>query len=655
MNLTLQHAALLLIGAFALSIGLTRLMIRLGPKLGLMDQPDARRVHLTPIPRAGGLAVWLTFLTAYYLGAALWPDLFAGAPRGYMTAFTAASTLLMAVGLIDDRQGMKPLAKLAGHIAASALFFWMSPVNQGNILGYPLPFIVDMGIFVIWSVLLINAFNLIDGLDGLCGGLVTISLCVLTALALVNQNPAMAMISATMLVSLAGFMKFNLNPARIFLGDAGSMLLGFFIACATSQSGGRRAVIGSLLLPIAIAGIPLLDVMLAIWRRSVRNVVSQWSGGDKVGVFSPDKDHLHHRFLARGMHQKHVAMLIQAIAILIAAFCMAPMLLGTRGLSITVCGLMLLGLFGLRHLAQVELLQTGSLIHLVVKRRHNPGAMRVWYYLYDILALSLAAIIAMAIETNLGTRPYDLLSSVRFLATFLTCEVVAIQILRIYRRVWNRSALREFLTIAVGLTVGGAVASSLFWATQADIAWSDFRCSFIAVQLAIWFLLVPRALPEIFRELAVDSGHRNLTKRENAGKQVLVYGAGDLGNLFVDYLKTCTPAQFQNFQISGFLDENPKLKNRTIKGFKIHGDLDVLEALNSEFPVHGILIAIDGISEEQLEGVMTLAARLGIAVYRWDADFKPSRIMSGLATMPVILPGELPGRAVLDFKNPENA
>ena len=630
-------------------------MIHLGPRLGLMDLPDARRVHVTPIPRAGGLAVWLTFLTAYYLGRVLWPDLFAGEPHGYMTAFTAASTLLMAVGLIDDRQGMKPLVKLVGHIAASVIFFWMSPVNQGNILGYPVPFIIDMGIFVMWSVLLINAFNLIDGLDGLCGGLVTISLCVITALAMVHGNSATAMIAATMLVSLAGFMKFNLNPAKIFLGDAGSMLLGFFIACATSQSGGRRAVVGSVLLPIAIAGIPLLDVMLAIWRRSVRSVVSQWGGGAKVGVFSPDKDHLHHRFLARGMNQKNVAMLIQAIAILIAAFCMAPMLLGSRGLSITVCGITLLGLFGLRHLAQVELLHTGSLIHLVVKRRHKPGAMRVWYYLYDILALSLAPIIAMAVETNLGARPYDMLLSVRFLVTFLTCEVVMIQILRIYRRVWSRSAMREFLTIAIGLTAGGAVATSLFWVAQGDLAWSHFRCGFIATQLAIWLLLVPRALPEIFRELAVDSGHRNLSNRKNAGRQVLVYGAGDLGNLFVKYLKTCTPDEFKNFQISGFLDENPKLKNRTINGFKIHGDLDVLEELNSEFPVHGILIAIAGISAEELEKVLTLAARLGIAVYRWDADFNPKRIMPGLAPLPEFFPGKLAANPVLDFKNAGNA
>lgn len=649
MNPIVVSSLILLVITFLLSLALTRLMIHVGPKLGLMDQPDARRIHVTPIPRAGGLSIWLTFMAAYHIGKFVCPELFVGEPDRYMKAFTIASSLLMIVGLIDDRQGMKPLVKLAGHVASSAIFFWISPIGQGNFMGIEVPFLIDMGIFVMWSVLLINAFNLIDGLDGLCGGLVTISLSVITVLALAHGNTATAMIAATMLVSLAGFMKYNLNPARIFLGDAGSMLLGFFIACATSQSGGRRAVVGSVLLPIAIAGIPLLDVMLAIWRRSVRSIVSQWNGGSKVGVFSPDKDHLHHRFLARGMNQKHVAMLIQAIAILIATFCMVPMLVGNRGLSITICGMMLLGLFGLRHLAQVELLNTGSLIHLVVKRRNRHSAMRAWYYLYDVIALTLAAAIAIAVETNLGTRPYETALSVRFIATFLTCQVVALQILRIYRRVWHRSAMREYLTIATGLTVGGAVASSLFWVSQNDLAWSNLRCGFIAVQLAIWFILVPRALPEIFRELAVDSGHRNLSNRKNAGKQVLVYGAGDLGNLFVDYLKTCTPDRFQTFQISGFLDDNPKLKSRTINGFKIHGDLGVLESLNFDFPIHGILIAIANISAEQLELVTTIAARLGISVYRWEADFKPYRIMSGVVAQDLREAGRLPTLPSLEF------
>lgn len=613
----------------ALSLGLNRLMLSLGPKLGLMDEPDARRVHTIPVPRAGGLAIWLSFLIPVWVGSLLFPEMFDGALGVRMTAFTAASAVLIAVGVFDDRKGIRPLVKLGGQIGASLVYFAISHENQSSILGMEVALPLQAVLFVGWSVLLINAFNLIDGLDGLCGGLVCVSLLVLTGLEFAEGHFSDALVIGLMLAAVVGFLRHNLNPARIFLGDAGSMMLGFFLATAATQAGGRRAVVGSILLPLAIAGVPLLDVLLAVWRRSVANLLSRWRGGGRVGVFSPDTNHLHHRLLELGISQRKVAFLMQGLATLFAAIAFAPMLLGGRGLVVAVCGLMLLGLFGMRHLAQIELRQMGSLVRLAVKRRSGPGRLRTWYFLHDLLALGFSAWAAVMLETNFGMRGYDRENLLRFVVAFVACEVVALHVLRVYRRVWSRSVLGEFMLVLLGLVVGGVTAAAVFQSSTGDLAWSGFRTAILATFVASWLVLLPRAVPELLRELAMDSSHRHLTRRKNSGHQLLVYGAGDLGNLFVKYLKTCTAPDFYRFQVSGFLDDSPALKGRTIHGFQILGGLDALAPVCREYSIHGLLIAIHDLPDERREEILREATRLGLAVYTWSVDLKPRRILAG--------------------------
>ncbi|MCX8240250.1 MAG: hypothetical protein OSB05_15650 [Akkermansiaceae bacterium] len=619
------YAAAFIATAFFVSMILTRIFIVVGPRLGLMDEPDERRVHQVPIPRAGGIAIWLSYLIIAWGGALVFPHLSGIISYQGLVAFTASSSLLMVVGFIDDRQGMRALLKLGGQLAAALLYFSLDPSLWGmSILGYDLPLVISCIIFTGWCVLLINAFNLIDGLDGLCSGLVLVSLFVIAGLEFVNGRGSTAVMVLTMAAAVGGFMRFNLNPAKIFLGDAGSMMLGFFLATSATQIGGEKAVIGSIMLPIAIAGVPLLDVLLAVWRRSARGHLQKSHGEEQSGgIFTADKDHLHHRFLALGLTQRKVAYVLQGLAVLLATLCFVPLIMGGRGLVITLCGFVVLGLFGIRHFARVELLQTGSLLHLAVKRRNKRRGLRSFYYAYDIVALTSAGFLAMVIETNFGARNELGVWSVNYLLLFVIVQVGSLQVLRIYRRVWSRPAIREFFLVAVGLTVGGLIASSIWAATNDDVTWSDFRCGFIGAQLAIWLVLLPRAIPEVVRELAVDSKHRKLTKSRDGEKQVLVYGAGKMGNLFVDYLKNSAPAEFEKFKISGFLDENENLKNRMLQGFQIHGGLDCIEDLKGKYPLHGILVAISDMPEEGMQRVFEVASQSDLKVYQWQADLTP--------------------------------
>ena len=624
MNSQISEIGGLLAAGLTVSLLLTRLMIHLGPKLGLMDQPDARRVHLTPIPRAGGIAIWTSFLAVAWAGRLIFPGLFGGDLANNLPAFTLSSALLLVIGVLDDRGGMPALVKLAGQINAAILFFLLSPDSiQTSIFGFSIPMLLTCVIFVGWCVLLINAFNLIDGLDGLCAGLVTVSLFVIASLEILNGHAADAVLVLIMLAAVAGFMRFNVNPAKIFLGDAGSMMLGFFLASAATQAGGRRAVIGSIMLPIAIAGVPLLDVALAIWRRSTKNRLNRWKGGEKVGVFSPDKDHLHHRFLARGINQKKVALLLQCLAATLAALAFIPMFFGGKGIVVSACGALLLVLFGARHFAQIEFQHTGSLIHLAIKRRADQTRIRILYYLYDLAGLVISAIAAILINDGIESSVRQFDQHARFVVSFVACEMIVLHVLRVYRRVWSRSTMGEFILVGVGMLAGGAVAGTICQTANGELTWNSARLAIVAVGFASWLVLIPRAMPEIIRELAIESSHRHPNRRRNSSLQLLVYGAGDMGNLFVKYLKICRPREFQQFQISGFLDDNPSLKGRCINGFRIFGGLETIEEISKEYPIHGILIAIHNLPEERREKIFAEAESLHLSVYDWSPELQP--------------------------------
>lgn len=621
-------AVALVATAFFVSLILTRLMIFVGPKWGLMDEPDDRRVHLTPVPRAGGLAIWVTFLVVLWFTRLALPDLFVDGRHQQLLAFSAASALLMLVGVIDDRQGMGALVKLGGQLLSAALYFFLDPsLREFSFFGYETPVLVSGTLFVAWCVLLINAFNLIDGLDGLCSGLVMVSLLVVAGFGFVNGGRIEATLVLIMVAAVAGFIRYNFNPARIFLGDAGSMMLGFYLAVSSTQIGGERAAIGSIMLPIAIAGVPLLDVLLAIWRRSARNHLRK-SRGEAVegGVFSPDKDHLHHRFLELGLTQKRVALILQGLAIVIAALAFVPILVGGRGVVITFCGFIILGLIGSRHLARLELTHTGSILHLVVKRREGRTVTRILHYVYDVFALTLAGFLAMTIETNFGSRDVNGVWSSNFLILFVVVSVVSLQSLRIYRRVWSRSSTRELIVVAMVLIVAALLTASIWAFSKKDVNWSDFRCGLVAGHLALWFVLGPRALPEMVRELAVDSRHRKLVKRCPGRKQILIYGAGTRGTLFIEFLKNCAPEEFADFKVAGFLDQNPKLRNRTLQGYKVYGNLEHLKTLLELYPIQGIMIAITELSDVALKEILTTATSLNLAVYQWTVDQKPHEV-----------------------------
>ena len=299
--------------ALVVSLAVTPLVRLFAIRNGLLDQPDAeRKIHAFPVPRLGGVAIAIAFVVALGFAALATNDLNAiGSLRpNRAPAILAGAALLVVVGVIDDVRGMPALVKLFWQVVAAVLAFALGlSLDRLN-----LPWgIVHLGwlalpLTVAWIVLIINAINLIDGLDGLAAGVVLTALGAFALLsASAGVDPTLPIIAAAGGAAI-GFLAYNLYPAEIIMGDTGSMFLGFVvgaIAISLTQDG---LVPVSPIVPIVALAIPLADTVWAVMRRTAR--------GDPF--FVADRGHIHHQLLRLGFSQRDAMLFLTAVSAALA-------------------------------------------------------------------------------------------------------------------------------------------------------------------------------------------------------------------------------------------------------------------------------------------------------------------------------------------------
>ncbi len=293
------------------SIG-TRLVSPLAHRWGAVDHPNERKIHAEPVPRLGGVAIWLGFLaalSAFILFQRVFPDDVINLDIGLeLWGFLAGGAIIIAVGVIDDMVGLTPFVKLAGQAAAAAALV-ASGVRMefiGNPFGPPgsLFYLGNIGIFLtlFWDVAFTNIVNFIDGLDGLAAGISVIAGLTFFAFGLQTGQTGIALMSLALAGAALGFLRDNFYPAKIFMGDSGSMFLGFCFGALTVEGVMKSIAAVALFAPLVIMAIPILDAALAILRRYRNN----------QPVTQADRDHLHHRLLRRGLSHRQTVLLIYA-------------------------------------------------------------------------------------------------------------------------------------------------------------------------------------------------------------------------------------------------------------------------------------------------------------------------------------------------------
>ncbi len=294
--------------ALCVSLLVTPAVIMLAKKTGALDAPNARKVHKKPIPRIGGLAIYTGFMAAIIFVAIKF-NLDAESLRETI-GLVVSGSLIVALGLIDDYKNLPAKIKLLGQIVAAAVLvlafdvridFVTDPFGDYIYLEW---FALPATMF--WLVGLTNTVNLIDGLDGLAAGVASIASFTIMLIALEQDFILVAVLTAAVAGAALGFLKYNFNPAKIFMGDTGSMFLGFMLAGISVTGAVKSVATIALVVPVFALGLPILDTTFAIVRRL--------RGG--VPIFKPDKGHLHHRLLSVGFTQRQAVLLMYVISAL---------------------------------------------------------------------------------------------------------------------------------------------------------------------------------------------------------------------------------------------------------------------------------------------------------------------------------------------------
>ena len=270
--------------------------------VGALDIPNARKVHKEPMPRLGGLAIFLGFLLGYMLY---------GTHSAQMNSILIGSFVIVLTGILDDIKPLKASVKFAGQLVAACILVFYGNFLMTNVTAFGLdisfgPFSYLLTLFFILGC--INCINLIDGLDGLAGGISSIYFLTIGIIAVMQGSTGLDYIlTFIMLGSTLGFLVHNFNPATIFMGDSGSMFLGFIIA-TIALLGFKNVTLTSLIIPLLILAIPILDTCFAILRRLLK--------GESIS--KPDKFHIHHQLLKRNLSQRTTVLVIYFVNILFA-------------------------------------------------------------------------------------------------------------------------------------------------------------------------------------------------------------------------------------------------------------------------------------------------------------------------------------------------
>ncbi|HPA48282.1 MAG TPA: MraY family glycosyltransferase [bacterium] len=299
--------------SFLVAVVTTPVWIVLAKALGAVDRPVARKVHDRPIPYLGGLAFHASYAAVFLYVIYQCPFLLESPAwlQKWVVLFVGGTFILL-VGIYDDLRGMAPKWKLLAQVLV-ALFLVAfgfrfelvtNPFGGGQVSLGAAGWILS----VFWIVGIANAINLVDGLDGLAAGVVFFAACANLAIALSPWQGFVSLISLILVGTTLGFLPYNFHPAKIFMGDAGALYLGFLLGASAIENSVKSTTVVSLLFPLVALLLPILDTGLAVIRRSRRG----------QHPFAPDREHIHHRLLQLGLSHRHAVLLLHGLCLLLA-------------------------------------------------------------------------------------------------------------------------------------------------------------------------------------------------------------------------------------------------------------------------------------------------------------------------------------------------
>jgi len=553
--------------SLALALALTPVMRAISRRLGFVARPTSDRWHKKPTAMMGGVAIWLAVIVTYL-------SLVPHSRQGWVVV--GASSFLFLVGVTDDILHIKPYQKLIGQVMGAAI-----AVNYGLSLPWTRSFSVNMVITIFWLIGITNAINLLDNMDGLATGIAAIASGFLTLSFVANNQPTEALMMAVFAAALLGFLVYNSHPASIFMGDCGSMFIGFFLASAALVNipGGRsRSIVPVLAVPILVLFIPIFDTtFVTILRKFSGRAASR--GG---------RDHTSHRLVALGMSERRAVLMLYGLAALsgvlaIAVRQMKPdvsiALVAGFTLALTLLGVYLAGVRGYDEEEQVAAARN--------KRR-------IFEVLLDVILIILAYWSAYAIkfEPFSGSPAWKLF--LRTLPVLVVVRLLAFLFFGVYRGIWRYTSIDDLMAFAKAVAAGSIISMTIILFKFRFQGFS--RAIFVIDALVMLMLLAgSRMAFRFFRQVLP-------TANGGAGRRVLIYGAGDAGELLLRELLNNRELLYAPV---GFMDDDPKKQGKVIHGLRVFGGNGLFPKIVIQQNVEQVLISTPRITEERIAELLS--------------------------------------------------
>jgi UDP-GlcNAc:undecaprenyl-phosphate/decaprenyl-phosphate GlcNAc-1-phosphate transferase len=578
-----------ILAAFGLVLVSTPLVRAVARRYGAVAPPREDRWHRQPTALLGGVAIFLATMTATLAFVQLTPR---------VMVVLAASAFLFVVGLVDDFLHIKAYQKLVAQIMGATLV-----IGFGLILPWTAFAPLNMLVTIFWLVGITNAINFLDNMDGLAAGIAAIASSFLAVHFLTSGQETEALMLGVFTATLLGFLIYNSNPASIFMGDCGSMFIGFFLASGAllSVTGGRvRFFLPVLAVPVLTLSVPIFDTILVTILRKLAGRAASLGG----------RDHTSHRLVALGMSERHAVWMIYGLA---AAAGLLGMLVRDAQLDVSLAAVagftVLLTLLGI-YLAGVEVYSEEEvaaarqrpLVSFLVNLSHK---RRIFEVLLDVVLITLAYYSAFAFYLGLINENFNGRMFLQTLPVIIFVKLAANLLTGVYRGLWRYTSIGDLVVYAKATLLGtaGSVLVILFAFNIRTFS----RAIFVADCLLFFIALAGSRLTFRFLRQVLP------TKRVPEGRRILIYGADDAGELLLRVLRNNPELEFSPV---GFIDDDPGKKGRVIHGLRVFGDYGHLHRVCIEQGAEEVVISSARFSEERIADIRRECKEQGITFRR---------------------------------------
>ena len=599
-----------------LSLLFTPMVIRFANKIGATDTPDERKVHTTVMPRIGGLAIILSaagaILTLFTLFPEFRVDLFDGS---YTTLIVISCFMaLFGLGFRDDLKPLSPEVKFGVQFILAAIIYFagfkISNVTNPLGIGVLDTGILDLPITILWIVGITNAFNLIDGLDGLASGIAVIACISIFIITSLSGQFEAAIFSLIIAGALVGFLRYNFNPAQIFLGDSGSLTIGFALALLSIQSTAKISTGFAVLLPILILALPITDTLVSMMRRFIGSFLKR----DKQvndqsilrrihGMFTPDKLHIHHRLLSLGLSHRGAVLVLYMVSMFFAfstfLFMQADSFQRSVTIAFTLGIILILCIKKLRYY-EIAIFNNGLMMPFYEKWMLIRSQ---WISLADTFFIILSYSLSYSLVYLVNPTAVEQLNFFWTLLLVLPVQLTIFWTTKLYREKMNQFGIGNVLHIIASIGSAVGITGILFLLLEslpiieaAQFLIFDF---YFLLTFLFGYRITYQALNFWFK------------RDKKTGDNVLIYGAGEYGNLI---LQNILNSSEKDLKVIGFLDDDPNLEGKLINGYPILGGHWVLSKANRRHGIDFIYICDENIRCENLKRLRSIAKKNNISI-----------------------------------------